>query len=109
VSANAIGTLLSGFAALLFLVLALVSFRARRSDKRAGNLAAIRETNVAALKWSYEVRALAAVHGADWLPPLPREMTPDYLVGKAEGEGNPELAQLADFAAKMLPQPGGTP
>lgn len=108
-NATTVGTLLSGAAALLFIVLALVTFRARRADRKAGNLAAVRETNVAALQWSYQVRTLAAIHGATWLPPLPKEMTPEYLTGKAEGDGNPELAQLADFAAKMLPSGQGSP
>jgi hypothetical protein len=108
ISATTIGTLISGLAALLFIILALVTFRARRADRKAGNLAAVRETNVAALEWAYKVRSLAAIHGANWLPALPKEMTPEYLTGKAEGESNPELAQLADFAAKMLPQGQGS-
>ena len=107
-NATTIGTLISALAALLFVVLSLVTFRARRADRRAGNLAAIRETNIAVLAWSYEVRAWAATRGLlNQLPPLPKEMTPEYLTGKAEGEGNPELAQLADFATKMLSQSQG--
>jgi hypothetical protein len=103
-----IGTLISALVGLLFVVLSLVTFRARRADRKAGNLAAVRETNIAALAWSYDVRAWAASRGLlSQLPPLPKEMTPEYLTGKAEGEGNPELANLADYAAKMLPQGQG--
>jgi hypothetical protein len=107
VNATTLGTLISGLAGLLFIILSVVSFRARRSDKRAANLASVRETNIAALSWAYQVRTLAAVNG--WqLPPLPKEMTVEYLAGKAEGEGNPELAGLATFAASVLGQsPGG--
>ena len=106
-NANTVSTLISAVAALLFIVLALVGFRARRADRRAGNLAAVRETNVAALAWVYQVRTLAAIHGATWLPALPKELTAEYLSGKAEGEGNPELEMLADLATKMLPQGQG--
>jgi hypothetical protein len=105
-NATTIGTLISALAALLFVVLSLVTFRARRSDRRAGNLAAVRETNVAAMRWVYDVRMWAAARGLD-LPPLPKELTPDYLAGRAEGENNPELAGLADLAAKMLPSGQG--
>lgn len=101
-SANTLGTLVSGLAALLFIVLTLATFRARRADRRAQNLVAIRETNVAAIAWAYQVRTLAAAHG--WtLPPLPREMTPEYLAGKATDDANPELDVLAKLAEGMLP------
>ena len=105
-NATTLGTLISGLAGLLFVVLTLATFRARRADKRTANLASVRETNIAALGWAYQVRMLAAANG--WkLPPLPREMTVDYLAGKAEGEHNPELQGLADFAANMLGQSAG--
>lgn len=95
---ESIGPLISGLAALFFLIFSIVAFMARRAERRATNLAAIRETNVAALRWSYEVRMLAAVNG--WaLPPLPREMSPEYLTGRAEEGTNPEFAHLAELAA----------
>lgn len=101
-SVASLGPIISGLVSLLFVIFAVVTFRARRADKRAGNLAAIRETNVAALAWSYQVRTLAATNG--WvLPPLPKEMTPEYLAGKAEDNGNPELAVLAQLAGQLLP------
>jgi hypothetical protein len=106
-----IGPLISALAALFFLIFSVVAFMARRSERRASNLAAIRETNIAALRWSYEVRTKAAIHGWE-LPPLPREMTPEYLTGRAEEGANPELAKLADLAALAggaLPRPGETP
>jgi hypothetical protein len=97
-----LGPTISALATLLFLIFAIVTFRARRADKRAGNLAAVRETNVAAMGWAYQVRVLGAANG--WqLPPLPKEMTPEYLAGRAEGETNPELAQLAQLAGQLLP------
>lgn len=109
-TATTLGTTISALAGALFVVLSLVTFRARRADRRAGNLAAIRETNVKAMAWAYDVRTWAASRGLlEQLPPLPKEMTPEYLSGKAEGEGNPELAQLADFASRMLPQGQGSP
>lgn len=96
----AIGTLVSGLAGLLFVVLALLTFRSRRAGNEARDLRAVRATNVAALRWAYQVQALAASNG--WiLPEVPREMTPEYLSGRAEGDRNPELAQLAQLAASM--------
>jgi hypothetical protein len=102
VSVASLGPIISGLVSLLFVIFAVMTFRARRADKRAGNLAAIRETNVAALAWSYQVRTLAAANG--WtLPPLPKEMTPEYLLGKAEDNSNPELAVLAQLAGQLVP------
>jgi hypothetical protein len=103
---NSIGPIISALAAVLFLIFAVVTFRARRADKRSANLAAIRDTNVAALDWAYRVRALAAVHGWE-LPPLPREMTPEYLAGKAEGDSNPELANLAQMITGLSSNQAG--
>lgn len=97
-----LGPVISALVALLFVIFAIVSFRARRADKRVGNLAAVRETNVAVLAWAYQVRTLAAANG--WtLPELPKEMRPEYLAGRAEGESNPELATLAQIARQLLP------
>jgi hypothetical protein len=97
---------LSTFASLgitaLFLALAVLTFRARRSNQKAYNLAAVRATNIAALRWAYEVQVLAASHGASWLPPLPREMTPEYLSGRADAGDNPELAELANLATGLM-------
>jgi hypothetical protein len=106
VNVNTLGALIGAVAGLAFVVLSLLAFRARRADRKAGNLAAVRETNVAAMRWVYDVRMWAAARGLD-LPPLPKELTPDYLAGRAEGENNPELAGLADLASRMLPGPGG--
>lgn len=99
---DSLGPLISTLVALLFVVFAIVSFRARRADKRAGNLAAVRETNVAVLAWAYKVRVVAAANGWE-LPALPKEMLPEYLAGRAEGESNPELASLAQIARQLLP------
>jgi hypothetical protein len=102
VNANVIGALVSGLSALLFVILALLSFRSRRSSNEARDLRAVRATNVAALRWAYQVQVTAAVRGWE-LPSVPLEMTPEYLAGKAAGEGNPELAQLAQLAQALIP------
>lgn len=99
---SALGPIISALATLLFLIFSVVTFRARRADKRAGNLAAVRETNVAVLAWAYQARLKAAANGWD-LPPLPKEMMPEYLAGKAADESNPELAKLAKIAEQLLP------
>jgi hypothetical protein len=100
VSVNEIGTLISSLIALLFFLTTLAGWRSRRASREARELRQVKEINIAAMAWSYEVRQLAAVKG--WkLPALPKEMTPEYIEGKAEGEDNAELAQLAE-ALKAL-------
>lgn len=99
---NTIGALVSGLSALLFVVLALLSFRSRRSSNEARDLRAVRATNVAALRWAYQVQVLAATRGWE-LPEVPKEMSPEYLAGKAVDEGNPELALLAQLAPGLVP------
>lgn len=109
--ANVIGTLVSGLSAFLFVILALLSFRSRRTSNEARDLRAVRATNVASLRWAYQVQVMAAVRGWE-LPPVPLEMSPEYLAGKAAGEGNQELAQLAQLAQSLIPpgsQTGGAP
>lgn len=98
---TAIGSIISGLAAILFVIFSVITFRARRADKRSSNLAAVRETNVAALSWAYRVRVVAAANGWD-LPPIPKEMTAEYLAGRAEGDSNPELAMLAQIAQQAV-------
>jgi hypothetical protein len=98
-----LGTLVSALAAVLFIILALATFRARRNSREVTDLRQVRATNVAALQWAYRVQTLAAIKGWD-LPPIPKEMTPEYLIGKSEGnDGNPELAQLAQLASGLIP------
>lgn len=103
---GAIGTLISALATALFLVLALASFRSRRTGREAKELRQVKEVNIAVLGWAYRVRALAAVSGWE-LPPVPKEMTPEYLMGKAEGESNVELEQVAKLVATLTGKPLG--
>lgn len=103
---GALGTLVSGLTTLLFLILALATFRSRRTGREAKELRQVKEINIAVMAWSYSVRQLAALSG--WkLPPIPKEMTPEYLMGKAESEGNVELAQVAEIMAKLGQQKAG--
>lgn len=102
---NSVGTLSSALAALLFVILGLATFRARRSGQEAKDLRVAQATSVAIARWAHQVRMIAAVNGWD-LPPIPKEMTPEYLMGKIEKEPNPELtqiAQIAQLATGLLP------
>lgn len=107
---GAAGTLVSALATALFLILALATFRSRRTGREARELRQVKEVNIAVMDWAYRVRMLAAHQG--WsLPPVPKEMTLEYLVGKAEGEGgNVELEQVARLVATLTGKaPGGGP
>jgi len=100
---NEIGTLISTLIALLFFLTTLAGWRSRRAGREARELRQVKEINIAAMAWSYEVRTLAAVSG--WkLPAIPKEMTPEYIQGKAEGEDNAELAQLAEVLKGLAKQ-----
>lgn len=95
-NANEIGTIISSLIALLFFLVSLAGWRSRRAGREAKELRQVKEINISVMAWAYDVRALAAVSG--WkLPAVPKEMTPEYIQGKAEGEDNAELAQLADI------------
>jgi hypothetical protein len=89
-----IGTLISVLTGLLFLLVSLAGWRSRRASREARELRQVKEINIAAMEWVYATRLSAAAHG--WkLPAVPKELTVEYLQGKAEGEDNVELAQLA--------------
>lgn len=93
-SVGEIGTLISALVALLFFLVSLAGWRSRRASREARELRQLKEISIVQNEWVYKARMLAASNG--WqLPPLPKEMTVEYLMGKAEGEDNMELAQLA--------------
>lgn len=94
---NSVGTLASALAALLFVILGLATFRARRSGQETKDLRTAQAISVAITRWAFQVQMKAAANGWD-LPPIPKEMTPEYLIGKTEKEPNPELAQIAQIA-----------
>lgn len=99
-SAGEIGTIFSSLVALLFFLISLAGWRSRRAGREAKELRQVKEINIAAMGYLYEVRMKAATNG--WkLPILPKELTPEYIEGKAEGEDNAELAQLAEVLKGM--------
>lgn len=102
-SAGEIGTIISSLIALLFFLISLAGWRSRRASREARELRQVKEINIAAMAYLYSVRMKAAANGWE-LPAIPKEMTPEYIEGKAEGEDNAELAQLAqtlkDLAGK---------
>jgi hypothetical protein len=107
VNATSLGTLISALAAVLFVVLALATFRARRTGQEAKDLREARATANAGMRYAYQIQNMAAIKGWD-LPPMPKEMTAEYLIGKSEsGGGNVELAQLAQLAQGLIPDQTG--
>jgi hypothetical protein len=93
VNIGGLGALISSLVTLLFLLFSLAGWRSRRASREARELRQVKELSIRQAEWIYDVRMLAASRG--WkLPPVPEEMSTDYLQGKAEGEDNAELAQL---------------
>jgi hypothetical protein len=100
VNVQSVGTLISTLIALLFFLITLAGWRSRRAGREAKELRQVKEINIAVMDWSYQVRTVAAVNG--WkLPPVPKEMTLEYIEGKAEGEDNAELIQLLEVLKGM--------
>lgn len=99
-----LGTLISALAAILFLLVTLITFRTRRLGREARELRELRSTNVAFARRQYQIDLLAARRGWDtdpsW-PAMPKELTPEYLEGRAEGENNAELANLAQVMTQL--------
>lgn len=101
-------TVLGGVGALLFslvtFAVALLTFRAQRKGKEAVDAREAAELGIVMLRWSTQVRRLAALSGWDqdpaW-PPLPEEATPGYLRGRAEANDNHELKQFVEIAQKL--------
>ncbi|HEY2101483.1 MAG TPA: hypothetical protein VGH72_33805 [Pseudonocardia sp.] len=110
-SLTALSTLIPILTGVLFLLVTLMTFRTRRLGREARELRELRVTNVAYARRMYAVDLLAAREGWDthpgW-PPIPKELSVDYLAGKAEGEGNIELARIVDViqALEGQPKPG---
>lgn len=100
-----IGSLVSIISALLFLVLGVAAFLARRAGKDAREVRDLREVNVALLRWKYKVDSLAATTGWDqhakW-PQTPRELTAAYLEERAVTDDNVELLGMFEKMQQML-------
>ena len=98
-SLTSLGTVISALTAILFLLVTLITFRTRRLGREARELRALRATEVAYAHYVHSFEVLAAREGWDthpgW-PVKPKELSVDYLAGKAEGEGNVELAKIVD-------------
>jgi len=96
VNVQSVGTVISSLIAVLFFLITLAGWRSRRASREAKELRQVKEINIAVMDWAYQTRTLAAAQG--WkLPPLPKEMTIEYIAGKAEGEDNAELIQLLEY------------
>lgn len=101
---TALGFAGSFFFALSTFVVTALTMRSNRKDKEAINAREAAELSIVMLRWSTQVRRLAAVNGWDtepgW-PPLPEEATPEYLRGRASASNNEELAKFVEIAQKL--------
>ena len=107
-SITSLGTLISALTAILFLLVTLLTFRTRRIGRENRELRELRVTNVAYARYVYPIEMLAAANGWDtdprW-PTKPKELSLDYLAGKAEGEGNVELANVVAVMQALRGEP----
>lgn len=75
-------------------IVTVVAFLVRRMSQERRDLRDMQSINVAQARYLYKIEYLAASRGWDtqpgW-PDKPKELTPEYLAGKAETDGNPEL------------------
>lgn len=86
---------LSGAVSVLLLV---VAFIVRRVSQERRDLREMQNVNVIQARYIYNIEMVAARKGWDtpeqgW-PAKPKELTPEYLAGKVENDGNPELIKL---------------
>jgi hypothetical protein len=101
-------TLLGGLGSLFFMiasfVVATISLRASRKSKEAVESRETAELGIVMLRWSNQVRRLAASNGWDqdpaW-PPIPVEATPEYLRGKASASNNDDLTKFIETVQKF--------
>lgn len=101
-------TLLGGLGSFLFMVgsfaVATLTLRASRKNKEAVDARETAELGIVMLRWSNQVRRLAAANGWDqdpaW-PPIPMEATAEYLRGKASATNNDDLAKFIETVQKI--------
>lgn len=101
-------TLLGGLGSLFFMiasfVVATISLRASRKSKEAVESRETAELGIVMLRWSNQVRRLAASNGWDqdpaW-PAIPVEATPEYLRGKASATNNDDLTKFIETVQKF--------
>lgn len=101
-------TLLGGVGSLLFMIVsftvAVVTLRASRKSKEAVDARETAELGIVMLRWSNQVRRLAATEGWDqhpaW-PSIPLEATAEYLRGKASATQNDDLSKFIETVQKI--------
>lgn len=86
--------LVASLAGAISVILTVVTFIVRRLSQERRDLREMQQVNLAQARFLYKIEFLAASQGWDthtsW-PDKPKELTPEYLAGKAEADGNPEL------------------
>lgn len=94
----------SFFFGLATFIVSALAMRSRRKDKEAVDSREAAELGIVMLRWSTQVRRLAALNGWDqdpgW-PALPEEATPEYLRGRASASDNNELEKFVEIAQKL--------
>jgi hypothetical protein len=94
VSVGDLSGLVASIAGAVSVLLTVVTFIVRRLSQERRDLREMQQVNLVQARYLYKIEYLAASQGwdnhANW-PPKPAELTPEYLKGKADAEGNPEL------------------
>lgn len=86
--------LVASLAGAISVILTVVTFIVRRLSQERRDLREMQQINIVQARYLYRIEYAAARRGwdaePDW-PVKPKELTPEYLAGKAENDGNPEL------------------
>lgn len=92
-----LSALVASLAGGVSVILTVVTFIVRRMSQERRDLRSMQTINIVQARYLFKIEYLAAVQGWDTHPgwPLkPKELTPEYLEGKAEADGNPELVKF---------------
>lgn len=96
-SVGELSTLVAALAGAASVLLTVVTFIVRRMSQERRDLRSMQQINIVQARYLFKIEYLAARQGWDthtsW-PVKPKELTPEYLEGKAEADGNPELAKF---------------
>jgi hypothetical protein len=90
-------TLIATMSGGITVILSVVMYLVGRTSRQNRHLRDVRETSIVQARRLYAIEHLAARRGwdqdPDW-PQTPRELTPEYLAGRAEASHSSELQTL---------------
>jgi hypothetical protein len=100
VNVGELSGLVASMAGAASVILSAAALIVRRMSKERTDLRDAQTLSVAQARFLFKIELLAARRGWDtdpqW-PARPRELTPEYLEGKAEADGNPELTKFIEL------------